>query len=925
MVVIAPAASQAAGLGRLTVLSALGQPLLAEVELVSVQREELSTLAARIAPPEAFSLANMQFNPALASVRVSVERRAGGQHFLRLTTARPMNEPFVELLLELTWNSGRLVREYTALLDPPGYAPQQPVAPAVVPAAPAVQAVPIPAPKAAAPKAPAAPAPAGGQPNTYGPVKSGDTLRRIAEGVRPEGVSLDQVLVGIYRSNRDAFINNNMNLLRTGRILRVPDAAELSQVSAAEATNEIRVQSADWNSYRQKLAGAVTETPAPESRAAAGKITTRVEDKAAAQEPPKEVLKISKGEAPKPGAVAAGDPKAMQERLRSLEEEATAREKALKESNDRIAALEKTIKDMQRLVELKGAPVPAKPEAAAPKVEPAPAPAPKPEPEKAAAKPEPVPVAEAPKPAETPPVVAEKPAPEAPKAAPKPPITPPPPPQKEFWEEIADDPAMLGGGIAALLGLGGLGYFMARRRRGAAQEPEPAPAPKKEPQTPAPSAVAAAGAPAAAAAAAVATTTMTTPLVDDVDPIQEAEVYINYGRDAQAEEILKEAMAKDPSRLDFKTKLLEIYAARKSRNDFNPLAGEVHAATSGTGAAWTKVAQMGYALDPENSLYEEGRTAGPAPVPVIAGTTSEIDLDFDLDMATGKAGAPTTVTDLPLGMDGDAVTKTTVLTPEAMQQLTEQGAAEAAHARGQQGHAVIPDFDIGGDPPSAPSTDISLEPALASSGPITDINLELPTASQDTNVIDFEFDTEKTAKVEPQFRHDATVVISPENQEKAADLGVEIDLGALDSAPAQAPGAAPAAVVAPDISFDFELPDTTPPAAPATIATGIADVTDIALSDETLLQPPPKAAAAATDFALDTITFDIGDSRPEPGAAPEVKHDEQWYDVQTKFDLAKAYQEMGDKDGAREILAEVIREGDVQQKAEAEALLTKLA
>src|SRR5688572_15527215 len=185
---LAPATVLGAGLGRLTVMSAIGQPLIGEIELVAVRKEEAASLAARIASPDAYRNANIVFNPALVGARASVERRAGGQPFVRITSTRPVDEPYIDLLVELTWETGRLVREYTALVDPPGFGPAQTAAPVAVPETRPTPAAPIAA-SPARPAGAAAPA-AGAGARTYGPVQPGDTLRKIASGVRPEGVSL---------------------------------------------------------------------------------------------------------------------------------------------------------------------------------------------------------------------------------------------------------------------------------------------------------------------------------------------------------------------------------------------------------------------------------------------------------------------------------------------------------------------------------------------------------------------------------------------------------------------------------------------------------------------------------------------------------------------------------------------------------------
>lgn len=924
---LAPAAGDAAGLGRLTILSAIGQPLVGEIDLVSVRKEEIATLAARIASPDAYRNANINFSPALVGARTTVEKRPNGQLYLRVTSTRPVEEPFVDLLVELTWNTGRIVREYTALIDPPGFGPTPAATPVAVPETRPAPAAPI-APPAARQAAPAAAAPSGGAPSaqTYGPVQSGDTLRKIAAGVKPQGVSLDQMLVAIFRSNPDAFINNNMNLLRTGRILKIPEGAELAAVTPAEADKEIRLQATDWNAYRQRAAGAASEIPTGEARAASGKVSTRVDDPGAAPGAAKEVVKVSKGAPAKPGT---GGERELQDRIRSLEEEATAREKTLKDSSDRIASLEKTIKDMQRLLELKGVavpPPPGKPAAEPPAAKPEPV-APPPE----AAKPEEKAPAEPPPVAQTKPepAPAEKPPAEPPKVAEKKPAPPPPPPEEPWWS----DPMLLGGGLLALGVLGGGAYAISRRRKQQAApaitEEEPsfkAPAQPAELSTMRTTAFTPEMAGATMQMPAMPQVVAAPPPADDVDPIAEADVYIAYGRDAQAEEILKEALARDPSRDEIKLKLLEIYAARKSKSDFNPLASQLHASTGGAGDTWLRAAAMGYALDPDNALYAAGKdSAIQSPV----GAATDVNLDFDLDMVS-TAGAPTTVTDVPLDA-GDANVKTMILSPETMDALRAETAALAT-AKGVQSN-VVPDLDLSTTALQAPNTDVNLQPVR----PVTDINLELPAPSgTDSNVIDFEFDPGKTIKIDPDaaaaFAPEQTVAITPENQEKARDLGIEIDLSALDSPVPDAGKEPPVAAPTMDISFDFQLPPDapaaqTPQSEPSGSAPSLADITlDVPAPEIKLDVPEFKPADTATmDFALETVSLDLGEPKAAADvAAPAPVHDDHWYDVQTKFDLAKAYQEMGDKDGAREILQEVIKEGDAQQQQEATELLAKL-
>lgn len=483
-------AAHAAGLGRLTLLSALGQPLNAEVELTSVQQG--ATITARLASIETYQRHNLPFNSALAGTRVTVERRPNGQLYLRATTPRPVSEPFIELLIEINSEHGRVTRQYTLLLDPPGYGaaageisppvasvattgPPATAAPAVAP--PVVAAAPLPAvaespkPVAASPKPAAAPKPAPAAPETkpYGPVKPGETLSSIARSVKPEGVSLEQALVGIYRHNPDAFIKKNMNLVRSGKILQVPDAGALAAVAQPAARKEVRLHVADFNAYRGRLADRASAAPEGGS-AASGRIGTRVAD-AAAGEGPRDTVRLSRGEAAGKGKGKAGPA----ERLRALEEEAIAREKALAEASARIAQLEKTIKDMQRLAELKGSGTPAAAQGQDKAAQPVPAAvvvaagkAPVAEAGKGSA-PDAgkAPAPEAPKDAAA---DAAKPAPPAAKAEPAPAAKAPPPPapapEPDFVDMLFGEPLYLAAGGVVLL-LGGLGIVAARRRRAA--------------------------------------------------------------------------------------------------------------------------------------------------------------------------------------------------------------------------------------------------------------------------------------------------------------------------------------------------------------------------------------------------------------------------------------------------------------------------
>jgi pilus assembly protein FimV len=846
LIALLPCVAGAAGMGRINVLSSIGQPLVAEIEL-SVSNEELTSLDARLALPDAYQQANLQYSTALTGARVTIEKRPNGSSFLRIVTTRSVVEPFIDLLVHLTWTAGRLSREYTALLDPPGIPPSPVPAPSpLISALPQPQ--PRPAPAMEAPAAVATPVPVPAPPvvpessvvvskpispapvaapvptkvvREYGPIERGETLGKIAQNVKPDGVTLEQMLVALYRSNPEAFIQKNLNLVRTGKILRVPDTEEVEAISRADATQEYRTHVADWNAYRQKVADAAGTVPAEGRTAVSGKITAKVEDKAAAGAP-KDVVKLSKGEPPAGTAGGKGKPRAGAERVRALEEEVVSREKALAEANSRVTQLEKTIKDMQKLVELKSpAPAPAtKPEAkAAPRPEAAKSETKKPE--AVAAKPAPTVQPEASKPeaaagesqapSEKPAVVQPEPAKPVAATEPKPkpkPAAAPQRPEPDLMDQVmaaATDPLYLAGGGVVLLG--GLAFWLARRRRSRAGEDGPPIAP-----TLSRAAAAAAGAAANTEEAAAASQDSTEPGTDEVDPLAEAEVYIQYGRDGQAEEILKEALAASPRRGDVQLKLLEIYSARKDKTAFSKLSGDFHKLTGARGESWLKAAAMGYALDPGNPLYEAGKGQAIAAIPHDTHTSTDVDLDIG-------AGGST-------------------------------------------------------------STDITLEAgaAVAASG------------------------------------FDSTVV----------------DLGAVDGGGASVPAAGSAL---PEFTLDvppagsggeFDAPlGAVPPARDSNMIDFHIDLPRAGLVDQPTVTPASSNTNSGLDFKLEGLNLSLdGESKTQPGASGEK--DGHWYDVQTKFDLAKAYQEMGDRDGAREILQEVIKEGDADQKAQAKTLLDSL-
>ena len=284
-----PAPALALGLGKLTVNSGLGQPLSAQVELTAATRDELESLAARVADASLYRQNNLAFQGVLSRSRVTVEQGPNGAAFLKVTTVGNVAEPYLDLLIEVNWAAGRVVRAYTFLLDPPGATaapPVDPVTPPRVGAAPprAVAAAPTAPSTRAASESPAA------SEGTYA-VRRGDTLSRIAGETKPASATLEQMLIALYRSNESAFEGNNMNRLRAGSILRIPRAEEVGATGATEAARLVQLQASDWRTYRDRLAGAAPAATGEPGRAAAGRIGATVAEKAPAVVPGRDQLK----------------------------------------------------------------------------------------------------------------------------------------------------------------------------------------------------------------------------------------------------------------------------------------------------------------------------------------------------------------------------------------------------------------------------------------------------------------------------------------------------------------------------------------------------------------------------------------------------------------------------------------------------------
>ena len=914
-IALIPFAAQAAGLGRLNVISGLGESLNAEIELLSTTPEELSSLTAAIASEEAYAAQGIERTSIQGGIKVEPGKRADGTPILKLTTQQAISDPFLDMLIQVDWRTGRLLREYTALLDPPGYnasaASSNPpmVMPSSQPAEP-MPAKPSAQEKKSARKSKTAAVMApefvsDNVPTDEHETKRGDTLSVIAKRMQVEGVSLDQMLVGLYRANKDAFVGNNMNRLKVGQIIRAPSTEELQAITHQEASGEIHVQTADWNAYRNKLAGMVAEAPAVSedagNQSSGGKLTAAAEDQAVpASTGPRDVVRLSKSD--NSGASKA-DAKAMQDKLIALQEESTAREKSIKEANERIVALEKQIADMQKLLTVKNqamAELQKNAGAAAP----------------VAAATAPVPQIETPA---KPEVVAEaktdagKPASDKPIKKKKMKITAPPPATVAepglldgILAGIGDNVVLLGGAGGGIVLLGGAWLFFRNKRKHDLENFEQG-------------ILTAGGLKANTVFGNTSGDTVDTGdtsfltdfpqspggMIDmhDVDAIAEAEVYMAYGREAQAEEILKDAIVKEPTRYELHLKLLEIYAARNDSSAFEAVSGELYSTLGASDPIWAKVAEMGHKMEPDNPLYDI--SSAPAAVATAAVTTQKLDVsDFD--------GAEVmTEPSFDFSLDADTA-----------------GPSSDSSSKPEQVSSL--DFDLAASttlPTEEPATELKMpESDLTAAAPSMDMGMDMG------STLDFPEQTLETQSSEGLTLDSKTAENTAQSEAAGFDktlpgiemagldmpeIGAEISAPTVDISQEIASQATPEkAKLTEDGGLDFNFDMSATEAASAMQASSEVDISQ-------------SETNAAGEIDLSGISLDL-DTTPsavmEEGAAVEIASaGDESEDVNTKLDLVTAYIDMGDKEGARELLDEVLKEGGAQQRQRAQQMLSGLA
>ena len=970
--------AHALGLGELTLKSAQNQPLDAEIELLDVRDLTAAEVKPSLAPADEFSKAGVERQPFLNDLTFTPVINPAGKSVLKVTSSQPLPEPMVKFLVQVLWPQGRLLRDYSLLLDPSKFSPEAAQAAGVTPAS--------------------------STPANYTTVRR-DTLWEIASRSR-QGGSVYQTMLAIQALNPDAFINGNINQLKTGQVLRLPDQQQIQSIPQAQAVKEVSDQYAAWRQGRRL---------GPQARQLDA---TR---RSTAQPAPSSVAQQDNLKLVAPGGQGEGSDKALSDKLAMTQENLDASRRESDELKSRMTDLQSQLDKLQRLIDLKndqlarleaqsGIPVPAPteaPVATAPVIDAQLQPAP-------AVEPAPAAVDTAPQ--ATPPEGAVEPAPDE---------------QPDALAGILGNPtllALIAG--SALLALALLLWLLMRKRkaqqeaekhlrmaRALAEETELGPDLDLPPSSfdgldiAPPSVKLAPAVVAASAAEATPADQVGEPRVVPVAPaapkadpfMAEIDDCIAHGRLMQASNLLEPAVEKSPQRSDLRLKLMEVYARQGDRDGFVSQERKLQAnpqnladveslksrfptmvAIAAAGAA------AATALDEE--FIQDLMSDEPQPeadLPVEDELDSAFDLSLDdldgLDLETPADQAAVQAATQEPSLDD--------LDFDTLLQEPAEASAETASAAQADAAADLDDLDFDSllqehtaaqaEPQPEPEPQATPEPVVADDLDFDSLlqehtaaqaGSEPDVAAEDVPVLDdLDFDSllqeHAATQVEPeapavaddldfdsllQEHTAAQAEPKPEPETETFSALDDMDFDALFEEPAK-----PEVAATDDLAdFDLDVADDAPQVPtenrpPLDIEAELAafdndlgleaDLPDLELPDDFDLSLPGESDAASRNFAaeLDDVNAELdklSQSLEQPSLEPHFTAedaaalpDEGEFDylsgtdeVATKLDLARAYIDMGDHDGARDILDEVYKEGDQEQRREANELRSKL-
>jgi pilus assembly protein FimV len=983
--VIFPPAAFALGLGDVRLLSALNAPLDAEIEILGATPEEMATLKAQIASPDLFQRYGLERPPVLSSVTMTAAKNAAGKEVIRLRTAEAITEPFLTMLVEVNSARNHLVREYDLLLDPPVYTPGPQVADAPIaapstadsarsgqisraPATPPAARTEEPASSSSFPsESSSAPAPSSAAAGTSRTVRRGETLSGIASEVSGEGASQSRAwMLAIYQNNPSAF-DGNMNVMRSGSVLRIPDNATVAAISPGEATAEIRRQ---WSAWRGSASGPATASTS-ESSSDRGqlRLVTPAEPGSGASDP---ALKSENSR--------------LQGRVSELQAQLDESRRLLELKNSEVAQLQARLSQQQSS-------------------SPAPAQTPPPvEPPAAAAQPP----AETP-PAETPPAQASAEEPAAAAAEPTPETQPEAKPARkpvaaaseekggsivdtllEYWwvgaalvvaalaffglrafrsrqrNEFDDSLSRLAASSAgaAALDRGDFGSDTQPLRAGGGAQREAAFVVEESGTHERPRfGGEVASAPRNVSVPADDTISSETAInLDQGDPLAEADFHMAYGLYDQAADLVRIAISREPGRRDLKLKLLEVFFVWGNKEQFLQTARELaETRDRAQSGEWEKIIIMGKQLAPEDPLFAGGAGASSAGLggvdldleggqsrvdfdllgePVAAAGGSDIDLD--IGSALGESGDGQTVTDANLALHDEEAFAANGTGTQTTRQMTQKIRQEEPTVATYGG-----DFE-------APTVE---QPALYGNGSNQTVRQKVETAMRQGSA------AEQTAELAIDDLGLDLAALDTMDQpginstQEAPTLVAGLDERSrriMDEAERRGMrgGDPDATAISSTGSWNLaggeDLDQTMPPQQVGRYQNGGGD-DEIDLSETSRLKAvkgkdldfdfndvdEPQSIrmtnGSGAGIDLDVGTATVPDTaftstqklNSEDLALPDMEP-VTMSEVGTKLDLARAYMDMGDPEGARNILEEVMQEGSVAQKQEAQRLIESL-
>ncbi|AJG14948.1 FimV/HubP family polar landmark protein [Pseudomonas putida] len=886
--------ANALGLGELTLKSAQNQPLDAEIELLDVRDLTAAEVAPSLAPPEDFSKAGVAFPTYLEDLTFTPVINPNGKSVLRVTSSQPLPEPVVKFLVQVMWPQGRLLRDYSVLLDQAKAQGDKPAAGNVVPAVTAA--------------------------GSY-TTQRRDTLWQIAAR-NTQGGSIQQTMIAIQALNPDAFIGNNINQLKVGQVLRLPDQQQIQNIPQGEATAEVAEQYAAWREGR-RLGPRARQLDA-----------TR---RGAAEAAPARIAQGDNLRLVSPGNQAgAGQAKALNDKLAVAQESLDTSRRDNEELKSRMADLQSQLDKLQRLIELKnnqlarleaqGAAAPAEPVV-------------KPAPDTVDTSPKPVSAAEA-----------------APAAG----------QPGSVVDEIMGNPLLLGliAGSAFLVLL--LLLLLLARKRKAQQEAEKhlrmARALEEEQgagfdsdsasfdgvEVSAPSVTLSPAVVAASAAAATAAEKTAAPASEaqpepQADPhaalLAEVEQCVAEGRLNRATDLLEPAVAAAPQRDDLRLKLMDVYARQGDQSAFVEQERKLPASEQNSEA----VAGLKERYPAMLGLAAAGLGA--------AALAAEMDEQYVQELLQDQPDTPVVADVAP--EEVPAVEPEVAIEPEAVALAEPEAALEPEVDLDAELDAFdeVPTLDAPGlDEQDLDSAfDLSLGDDLPEQDPLAAPLLDESVAQQP--VVE-----------EPVLDEPVLESVQPEDEPFAVDAELQADADAEFEAMLAQAEPQPAV----DLSdFDLDISEPVAPAAPAAVDETPVDVAaELAAFDSEPAFDPLSEFDLPSDFDLSlsleddspaakSFTSELDDvnaeldklsqslespslephftsedaaAQPEPEPLDDLDFDffSGSDEVATKLDLARAYIDMGDNQGARDILDEVVKDGDDSQRQEAEDMLSRL-